>query len=105
MAGFDDFLKAIQFGAGVAGGFAAQTQQERQRRQTEQLQLLKILSSQGERFTSVPVSDVERPAGFLNRAFGTGQATQPLSAFPAFPTQPSRGFRPEKPMSPQPPPS
>lgn len=84
MPGFGDVAQAIQFGLGLAGGFAAQSQRERQSRRAEQIQLLRLLHSQGQRFTNVPLSDIDRPTGFFDKAFGTGEATQRGTGAPAF---------------------
>lgn len=48
MPSFDEFAKAIQFGSGLLGGFAASVNQERQKNEQEQLALLKLLTQDEE---------------------------------------------------------
>jgi len=72
MAGFGDFLQAIQFGLGLAGGFATQAQQERQKNEASQLALLKLVKD--DEHDLVPLSDIEAaetgPQGFLGKLYG-----------------------------------
>jgi soluble lytic murein transglycosylase-like protein len=72
MAGFGDFLQAIHFGVGLAGGFAAQAAQERAAAQQQRLEGLKLLKDDEHEF--VPAGDVPNQAGFLGTLFGAPAA-------------------------------
>ncbi len=75
MPAFHDLMAAIQFGTGLAGGFAHSITQERESHEREQLQLLKLLASDDEnKVALVDPQDVVRQGevSFLDRLYGRG---------------------------------
>ena len=75
MAGFGDFLQAIQFGMGLVSGFTAQAQKEREANEARQLQLLQLLQKdETSRLVPVSTEDIDRPADFMTNLFGGGRA-------------------------------
>ena len=84
MAGFGDFLQAIQFGMGIVSGFTAQAQKEREANEANQLKLLQMLQKD-ETSRVVPVSseDIDRPTDFMTNMFGGGRARVRSTGEPA----------------------
>ena len=75
MAGFGDFLQAIQFGMGLVSGFTAQAQKERESNEANQLKLLQLLQKdEVSRLVPVNAEELDRPTDLLTNLFGGGKA-------------------------------
>src|SRR6186997_2943001 len=80
-----DLLGALQFVAGLTGGFAHQTEQIRQQHAKEKLELLSLLAK-NDANEIVPIAPGDVPGGqgsFLDRMFG-GNAQRTASGDQAF---------------------
>ena len=70
MAGFGDFLQAIQFGVGLASGFATQAQEERKANEASQLQLLQLLQKSDQYEIESLETAPPQAGGILGTLFG-----------------------------------